>query len=101
MDVDPPAGVRVNRNSLAESCQNVLLEVNISDHPSGVFSSVLMPTLELAEVIKPILSSFCIKFRPRNTPSRLMFMRHSPLGLPSGGVSFEAWVVRDREGSCW
>lgn len=90
----------MKRNNLAESCQNVLLEENISDHPSGVLSSGLIPTLESSEVIKPILSNFCIKFRPRKTPSRLMLMRHSPLGFPSFGVLFEASVVRYGDGSC-
>jgi hypothetical protein len=68
--------------------------MNISDHPSGVFSSTLMPTAESSDVINPILSSFCIKFRPRKTPSLLMFIRQSPRGFPASGVIFEASVVR-------
>jgi hypothetical protein len=36
---DPVVGVSVKRNNFAESCQNVLLEMNISVHPSTVFSS--------------------------------------------------------------
>lgn len=61
---DPFAGERVNRNSFAGICQNALLVVNISDQPFGVFSSWLIPTEESSEVISPIRSSFCIKFRP-------------------------------------
>ena len=91
---DPLAGLSVKRNCLAGNCQNALLVVNISDQPSGVFSSELTPTEESSDVIRPIRSSFCMRFRPRNTPSRLMFIRHSPLGFPSSGVFFDASVVK-------
>jgi hypothetical protein len=96
---DPLVGVRVNRNSFADNCQYVLLEMNISDQPSAVFSSGLTPTDESSDDINPILSSFCIRFRPRKTPSRLIFMRHSPLGFPASGVFFDASVVIYGEGS--
>jgi hypothetical protein len=89
----------VNKNSFADSCQNVLFEINISDHPSAVFSSTFMPTEESSDVINPILSSFCIKFRPRSTPSLLMLIRQSPRGFPASGVCFDASVVRYGEGS--
>jgi hypothetical protein len=91
---DMLTGLSVKRNSLAGSCQNADLVVNISDQPSGVFSSWLTPTAESSDVIRPIRSSFCIRFRPRNTPSRLIFMRHSPLGFPSSGVFCDASVVK-------
>lgn len=93
-------GVRVKRNSFADNCQYVLLEINISDHPSGVFSSGIVPTDESSDEINPILSSFWIRFRPRNTPSRLIFMRHSPLGFAASGMFFDSLVVRYVQGSC-
>jgi hypothetical protein len=96
---EPVVGVRVKRKSFAESCQNVRRDVNISDHPSGVFSSGANPTLESSDVISPIRSSFGMRFRPRNTPSRFILIRHSPLGLPSSGVFFEDSVIRYGEGS--
>ena len=91
---DTLAGLSVKRNNLAGICQNALLVVNISDQPSGVFSSWLMPTVESSDVIRPMRSSFCMRFRPRNTPSRLIFIRHSPLGFPSSGVFWEASLVK-------
>jgi hypothetical protein len=91
--------VNVKRKSFADNCQNVRLEVNISDQPLGVFSSGSMPTAESSDVTRPILSSFCIKFRPLRTPSRLIFIRHSPLGFPTSGVLFDASVVRYGDGS--
>lgn len=99
--VDPTLGVSVKRNNFADNCQKVLWEMNISDHPSGVFSSGSKPVEESSDVTKPIRSSFCIRFRPLSTPSLLMFMRHSPLGLPKSGVFFEASVVRNGEGVVW
>jgi hypothetical protein len=96
---DPVVGVSVKRKSFAESCQNVLLDVNISDQPFGVFSSGSTPTAESSDEISPILSSFCIKFLPRNTPSRLIFIRQSPLGFPAAGVLFEDSFVMYGNGS--
>lgn len=91
--------MRVKRNSLAGNCQYVLLEVNISDHPSAVFSSGVVPTDESSDDISPILSSFWMRFRPRSTPSRLIFMRHSPFGFPVSGVFFDSSVVKNGAGS--
>ena len=54
----PVVGLRVNKNSFADICQNDLLDVNISAQPSTVFSSGLWPTVESSEVINPIRSSF-------------------------------------------
>lgn len=93
------AGVKVNRKSFADNCQNVRLEVNISDHPLGVFSSGSIPTDESSAVTSPILSSFWIKFLPLRTPSRLIFMRQSPRGFPTSGVLFDAFVTRYGDGS--
>lgn len=89
---DPTVGVRVNKKSFADSCQKTLLDVNISDQPVGVFSSGSSPTDESSDMINPIRSSFCIKFRPRNTPSLLIFIRQSPFGFAVSGTSFEASV---------
>lgn len=97
--VEPVVGVSVKRKSFADSCQNVILEMNISDHPSGVFSSGLKPTEESSDVSKPMRSSFCIKFRPLNTPSRLILIRQSPFGLPISGVFLEDAVVKNGDGS--
>ena len=55
---DPIAGLSVKRNNLAGICQNALLVANMSDQPSGVFSSWLMPTAESSDVIRPMRSSF-------------------------------------------
>lgn len=96
---DPFVGVRVKRNSLADNCQYVLLEMNISDQPSGVFSSGVIPTDESSDDTNPILSSFWIRFRPRSTPSRLIFMRHSPFGFAASGVFFDSSVVKCGDGS--
>ena len=89
----------MKRNNFPDSCQNALRDINISDQPSTVFSSGLTPTVESSDEISPILSSFCIRFRPLSTPSRLIFMRHSPLGFPISGVFLEASVVRYGDGS--
>ena len=96
---EPFVGLSVKRNSFADNCQYVLLEMNISDQPSGVFSSGVIPTDESSDDINPILSSFCIRFRPRSTPSLLIFMRHSPRGFPASGVFFDSSVVRYGDGS--
>ena len=87
-------GVRVKRNSFGESCQNVRRETNISVQPSVDLSSVLEPTVESSEAIKPILSNFGSRLRPRKIPSLFIYIRHSPLGLPSFGVFLDASVVR-------
>lgn len=92
-------GLKVKRNSRADSCQKALLEVNMFDHPSGVFSSIARPTDESSDIINPILSSFCIKLRPRSTPSLLTCMRQSAFGFPASGVFFEAAVVIYGDGS--
>ena len=97
---DPAVAVSVKRNSFADSCQYVRLEMNISDQPTGVFSSGTTPTDESSQDTNPILSSFWIKFRPRSTPSRLILMRHSPLGLPASGVFFDCSVFKYGDGSC-
>ena len=89
----------MKRNSLADSCQNVRRDMNISDQPSAVSSSTLIPTDESSVVIRPIRSSFCMRYLPRSTPSLLIFMRHSPLGRASFGVSFDSSVVRNCSGS--
>lgn len=99
--VDPLACGSVKRNNFADNCQNIRREMNISDHPSGVFSSGFMPTEESSDVTKPILSSFWIKLRPRRTPSRLILMRQSAFGFPASGVFFEASVTRWGDGSGW
>jgi hypothetical protein len=38
---------------------------------------------------------------PLKTPSLLMFMRHSPLGLPASAVFFESAFVTCSVGSGW
>jgi hypothetical protein len=50
-------GVNVKRNSFGESCQKLRRETNICVHPSVDLSSVLEPTDESSEAIRPILSS--------------------------------------------
>lgn len=88
----PLVGVSVNKNNLADSCQNVLLDINISDQPSAVFSSTFNPTDESSDVISPIRSNFGSRFLPLNMPSRFMFIFHSPFGLPAPGVFLEVSV---------
>jgi hypothetical protein len=96
----PLLGWRVKRNSRPGICQNIRLDTNMRAQLSPL-SSRLVPTEELEVAIKPILSSFGIRFRPRSTPSLVMLIFQSPLGLPQGGVSLEASVSRTWEGSGW
>lgn len=95
---EPVAGDRVKRKSFAESCQNVRLEMNISVHPSGVFSSGGSPTDDSSDASNPIRSNFCMRFRPRKTPSLLTFSLHSPFGLAPCGVLLEASDISSRLG---
>lgn len=97
----PVVGVSVKRNNFGDNCQNVCLDINISDQPSGVFSSGFKPTDESSDINNPIRSSFCIRFRPLKTPSLLIFMRQFPLGFPTSGVFFDASEIRYGDGAVW
>jgi hypothetical protein len=92
---EPPApvvGVRVKRNSFGETCQNDRRDTNMAVYPAAG-SPASQPTEESSHAIKPILSNFGNRCFPRNTPSLLMLMRQSALGLASRGVFFDASVV--------
>ena len=94
------AGWRVKRKRRAGICQKAFWETNIRDHANSLFWAVA-PTAESRLATKPIRSSLGSKFFPRSTPSLLMFMRHSPRGLPVSGVAAEAFVCSTDEGAGW
>lgn len=93
-------GWSVKRNNRPGVCQNNLRETNMLAHWSSVSSSAV-PTAELKLAIKPMRSSFGIRFLPFSRPSLLMRTRHSPRGLPAAGVNREASVVRADGGAFW
>lgn len=78
-------GWRVKRNMPLWICQNIRRVTNIWSHPRCSSSSPL-PTEVSKLIINPILSSFGIMFLLRKTPSLLILMRQSPLGLASAGA---------------
>lgn len=94
-------GWRVKRNRRPGICQNIFWDTNMLAH-SWLVSSMDDPTAESSVAMRPILSSLGIRLRPLRTPSLLIFILQSPLGLPSAAVYFEfSFAGRVLEGAGW
>jgi hypothetical protein len=94
-------GERVNRYILGSSCQKVLRLTNMCVQPSGDESSCAHPTVESSLAMSPMRSNLGSTTFPLNTPSLLMFMRHSPFGFPASAVFLESAFVTCSVGSGW
>lgn len=86
-----------NRYIRASSCQKCSWDTNMCDHPS--VSSGSAPTVESSLASRPMRSSFCMTNLLFKMPSRLMFMRHCPFGLPSSAVFADSGVTNLMSGS--
>ena len=94
-------GERVKRYILGSSCQKVLRLTNMRVQPSGDDSSCAHPTVESSLAMSPMRSNLGSTTLPLNTPSLLMFMRHSPFGFPASAVFLEIAFVTCSVGSGW